>query len=60
MFNMGYCRFENTCGALEECIDALLRQEPMSERELAYAERLRENYEEFISALRNYNPENND
>lgn len=57
---MGYCRFENTCGALEECIDALLRQEPMSERELAYAEKLQENYEEFISALRNYNPKNND
>ena len=58
MLNMANVRFENTNQAMQECINALTRQEPISNEELAYAERLRENYEEFMSALRNYNPKN--
>lgn len=60
MMNMAHVRFENTNQAMKECINALTRQEPISKEELAYVERLRENYEEFMTALRNYNPKNND
>lgn len=48
MINMGYCRFENTADALDECVYALRYDCPESDSEKAYAEKLRRLCEEYI------------
>lgn len=51
---MGYCRFENTNGALEECIDAIERKVETSEIEADYAKALYENAKEYIEVYEMY------
>ena len=48
MMNMGYCRFENTFFALEECVDALVIGEDISDIETKYAEKLKEKCEKYL------------
>ena len=36
MMNMSYCRMENTCHALDECIDSINSGERISPREFRY------------------------
>ena len=39
--NMSYCRFENTFRDLEDCVDALVDNDDLSEREANFAHRMR-------------------
>ena len=48
--NMSYCRFENTFRDLEDCVDALVSIEDISEREENFAHRMRNLCEEYIEA----------
>lgn len=54
MYNMGHCRFENTNGALKECIDAIERKRETSEMEASYAKSLYENAKYYIEAYEQY------
>lgn len=54
MYNMGHCRFENTNGALKECIDAIESRNDVSELEASYAKALYENAKEYIDAYEAY------
>lgn len=49
---MGYCRYENTVLALEECIEALERDglENLSNSEKTYAKGLQELASDYIEA----------
>lgn len=40
MSNMSYCRFENTYGDLQDCLEALLNDEELSESEAKYRDML--------------------
>ena len=40
MSNMSYCRFENTAGDVDDCIEALQEGESLSESELAAAKEM--------------------
>ena len=60
MINMQHCRMENTYLAMMECINALQRQEQISESELEYARKLKEDFDEFVYALENYKPKKED
>ena len=61
--NMSYCRFENTFRDLEDCVDAIVNDEDISEREANFAHRMRNLCEEYIQAydeweeLQEYNEE---
>ena len=48
--NMSYCRFENTFRDLEDCVDALVDNEDLSEREANFAHRMRNLCEEYLDA----------
>lgn len=48
MANMSYCRFENTYGDLEDCVEALRNGKDISKSEKQYADRMRELCDEFI------------
>ena len=54
MYNMEYCRFENTNGALRECIGAIERCSETSDTEASYARALYENAKEYIEAYERY------
>lgn len=56
MINMGYVRFENTFLALEECIDALENNKPLSESEDMYRQSLYEKCKEYIECCECYTP----
>ncbi|CUP97664.1 Uncharacterised protein [uncultured Flavonifractor sp.] len=47
MSNMSYCRFQNTCGDLAECLDALEQQKSLSGEEYHAAMRLFQSFLEF-------------
>ena len=47
---MSYCRFENTFRDLEDCVDALVDNEDLSEREANFAHRMRNLCEEYLDA----------
>ncbi len=51
MSNMSYCRFENTVGDLEDCYEALLEGEELSDSEKRYAERLLDVCQDIITSL---------
>lgn len=40
MSNMSYCRFENTYGDLQDCLEALNEQDELSESEAKYRDLL--------------------
>lgn len=40
MGNMSYCRFENTYHDLQDCYEAIMEEEELSERETKYKDRL--------------------
>ena len=48
--NMSYCRFENTFRDLEDCVDALVDNNDLSEREANFAHRMRNLCEEYLDA----------
>lgn len=48
--NMSYCRFENTFRDLEDCVDALVDNDDLSEREANFAHRMRNLCEEYLDA----------
>lgn len=50
MINMGYCRFENTTIALEECTEALERDglDELSDSEKTYAKGLYDLAKDYI------------
>ena len=50
MSNMSYCRFENTFRDLEDCVDALVDNNDLSEREANFAHRMRNLCEEYLDA----------
>ncbi len=52
MPNMSYCRFVNTVGDLEDCYDALLDGDEISEAEIPYAERLIELCADILESAR--------
>lgn len=54
MSNMGYCRFENTYLALEECIDDLYDNKAISPSENEYRLSLYEKCKEYIAACDDY------
>ena len=54
MINMGHVRFENTCLALEECIDALHGNKAISPSENEYRLSLYEKCKEYIAACDGY------
>ena len=56
MINMGYCRFENTYLALDECIDALIGNKTLSDRENKYRMRLLDKCKEYIEECECYTP----
>lgn len=47
---MSYCRFENTFRDLEDCVDALVDNDDLSEREANFAHRMRNLCEEYLDA----------
>lgn len=49
MMNMGYCRFENTAIALQECIDALNDGEKLSVSEKKYCRALFQDFLNFCT-----------
>jgi hypothetical protein len=51
MSNMSYCRFQNTAGDLEDCVDALKEigeLEELSDSERSYAERMKSICENYL------------
>lgn len=50
MSNMSYCRFENTYGDLEDCVEALEENklEDLSDRERKFAERMKDLCKEYL------------
>ena len=54
MINMGNVRFENTYLALDECIDALINNKTISERENEYRMRLLDKCKEYIEECEFY------
>jgi hypothetical protein len=56
MINMGYCRFENTYLALDECIDALTEKDTISASENNYRMLLLDKCKEYIEKCENYIP----
>lgn len=48
MINMGYCKFENTLHAMEECLNHIEEGKETSSREIKYAKRLYDKCKEFI------------
>ncbi len=50
MSNMSYCRFVNTVQDMEDCYDALLDGEEISESEKTYAVRLLELCADFLES----------
>ena len=46
MANMSYCRFRNTANDLDDCLEALLNEEALSEEEIKACSRM---FQEFIS-----------
>ena len=56
MINMGYCRFENTYLALDECIDALTGRKSLSKRENRYRTMLLDKCKEYIEDCECYTP----
>ena len=56
MINMGHVRFENTYLALDECIDALINNKTISERENEYRMRLLDKCKEYIEECECYTP----
>ena len=48
--NMSYCRFENTFRDLEDCVDALVDNDDLSDREANFAHRMRNLCEEYLDA----------
>lgn len=56
MINMGHVRFENTYLALDECIDALINNKTISERENKYRMRLLDKCKEYIEECECYTP----
>lgn len=49
MGNMSYCRFENTLGNLEECVEGLRDFEDLSQREQRHALRLLRLMQELVN-----------
>ena len=47
---MSYCRFENTFRDLEDCVDALVDNDDLSDREANFAHRMRNLCEEYLDA----------
>ena len=47
---MSYCRFENTYGDLEDCVEALEENklEDLSDRERKFAERMKDLCKEYL------------
>lgn len=56
MINMGHVRFENTYLALDECIDALICNKTISDRENKYRMRLLDKCREYIEECECYTP----
>ena len=56
MINMGHVRFENTYLALDECIDALIDNKTISDRENKYRMRLLDKCREYIEECERYTP----
>ena len=56
MINMGHVRFENTYLALDECIDALIDNKTISDRENKYRMRLLDKCKEYIEECECYTP----
>lgn len=54
MINMGYCRFENTYLALDECVDALIKNKTLSDIENKYRMRLLDKCKEYIEECEFY------
>ena len=53
MSNMSYCRFQNTLGDLQDCLDSL-DGEPLSAEEAGAARDMVESCKEFLAAVKNY------
>tara|TARA_R110000851_G_scaffold51585_1_gene122395 strand:+ start:563 stop:763 length:201 start_codon:yes stop_codon:yes gene_type:complete len=51
MPSMGYCKFENTCLDMEQCIEHIENHEPTSEREVDFANRLKALAEKLIEEI---------
>ena len=51
MSNMSYCRFTNTSGDLSACLDALRRDEPLSDFEAGAGKSM---FREFLTFCRDY------
>lgn len=56
MINMGHVRFENTYLALDECIDALIDNKTISDRENKYRMLLLDKCKEYIEECECYHP----
>ena len=52
---MSYCRFQNTAGDLDECLDALVDGEELSQDELRAARRMVQTCRELIQAAADHN-----
>lgn len=51
MPSMGYCKFENTCLDMEQCIEHIENHEPTSEREVDFANELKALAEKLIEEI---------
>lgn len=57
MSNMSYCRFENTYSDLEECVQSLRDNEPLSDSEVEYMRQMKELAEELIELADDFKQE---
>lgn len=51
MTNMSYCRFENTNRDLDDCLEALNSEEPLSKRERNHAKSMLKKMAEFFEDM---------
>lgn len=51
MPSMGYCKFENTCRDMQQCVDHIEDQRRTSTREVMYAKRLYELAEKLVEHI---------
>ena len=51
MANMSYCRFENTCADLEDCLQALRCEEELSDYEAQAAKKMFRQMMEFCKEM---------
>lgn len=49
MSNMSYCRFQNTLGDMQECLDSVVEQEELSADEEAARDELIQTCRDFVA-----------